>query len=41
LRTKLKKSAKHIDALVFQSPVDGGYGYHSSAEHLRWMGDIP
>jgi len=35
------RSAKHIDALVFQSPVDGEQDYHSSAEHLRWMGDIP
>ena len=35
------RSAKHIDALVFQSLVDGEYDYYSSAEHLRWMGDIP
>jgi len=35
------RSAKNIDALIFQSPVDGETDYQSSSQHLRWMGDIP
>ena len=35
------RSIKHIDALVFQIPVDGETDYHSSSKHLKWMVDIP
>ena len=34
------RSAKNIDALIFQSPVDGEMDYKSSSKHLSWMGDI-